>query len=191
MRSRQRETSTNRHAGFTLMEVLVTVIILSIGLLGVAGMQFNSLKSNQGAMQSSLATMLVLDGADRLRSNTAGVTNAEYNLISAAVADPGCIAAAAGCTPAQLADYDASVWFANVAALLPGGQGVICLDSTPDDGAGTLDGTGVLDPNDAACDGAATNGLNQYVVKVWWDHDRDGVAAVNTPLRRFVMSVIP
>ncbi len=173
------------------MEVLVTVIILSIGLLGVAGMQFNSLKSNQGALQSSLATMLVLDGTDRLRSNTAGVTNAEYDLIFAAAADPGCIAAAAGCTPAQLADYDASVWFANVAALLPGGQGVICLDSTPDDGAGTLDGTGVLKQGNVGCDGAATNGLNQYVVKVWWDHDRDGVAAVNTPLRRFVMSVIP
>lgn len=56
-------------AGFTLIEILVTVIVLSIGLLGLAGLQATSLKFNSTAYQRSQATSLAYDIIDRMRAN--------------------------------------------------------------------------------------------------------------------------
>ncbi len=54
--------------GFSLIEVLVSVVILSLGLLGVAGMQVLSLQSGHSAYQRSQATWVANDLADRLRA---------------------------------------------------------------------------------------------------------------------------
>jgi len=164
-------------AGFTLMELLITVVILSIGLLGLAGLQFHSLRGNQNAYMSSIATAQVWDAADRVRANLKGAEDDHYKALTASgVEDPGCISS--GCTTAQLAQYDAFVWHGRNAALLPGGEGVICLDSTPSDGA---------DQAGHDCDGSQTAGMDIFVAKVWWDDDRDPA----TPLRRQVMSFVP
>jgi type IV pilus assembly protein PilV len=152
------------------MEVLVTVVILSIGLLGVAGLQFSSLRGNQAAFHHSIAAYLAADAADRLRANVAGIRNPdtdearnEYDLITEAGSDPGCIDS--GCTYATLADHDAYEWISSIEDQLPSGEGVICRDSTP------YDGTGSDDPQ---CNGNAdANGLAVFAIKVWWDDDRD------------------
>lgn len=170
--------------GFTLMEVLVTVVILSIGLLGVAGLQFGSLRGNQSAFHSSIAAALAAEGADRIRANLPGVRDRDtgvartaYDLITSAGADPGCIDA--GCTYAQLAEYDAFEWITKIESLLPAGQGTICRDSTP------YDGTGSDAPE---CDGNQdANGLDVFAIKVWWDHDRDP----QTPRLAYRMSIVP
>jgi type IV pilus assembly protein PilV len=120
----------NASGGFTLMEVLVTVVILSIGLLGIASLQFNSLRGNQSGLESSVAVALALEGADRMRANTPAV--ASYDLINAAGADPGCISSS--CSDIQVAQTDAFEWISKIEELLPGGEGVICRDSTPTDG---------------------------------------------------------
>ncbi len=162
-------------AGFTLMEVLITAIILSVGLLGLAGLQFNALRSNQSAAQSTLAVLQVIDGADRLRSNTAGVAKNYYNnLIGDADDDPGCIDSNEGCGIEALAKYDHWSWSQQIAAL-PYGQGVICLDSTPNDGTSK---------KEHGCDG---EGVNVFAIKIWWDDDRNP----DTKLRRHTMSLIP
>ncbi len=177
MRQQRFTIKADRQRGLTLMELLITVVILSIGLLGLAGLQFHSLRGNQNADMSSVATAQVWDAADRLRANLAGAEDGYYdNLTDGAVADPGCISN--GCSAAQLAEYDAHVWHARNAELLPGGQGVICLDSTPNDGSSRT-GHG--------CDDSQTNGMDIFVAKVWWDDDRDPA----TPLRRHVMSFVP
>jgi len=177
----------NRAAGFTLMEILVSVIVLSIGLLGVAGLQFNSLRGNQDALHASLAVMLVAEGTDRLRANVPGADAGAYDVIvGPSASDPGCTASA--CAPAALADHDAYEWVNKVRDGLPLGMGVICLDSTPDDGDG--DGRHGTDP---ACDNLQSNGIDSYAVKVWWDHDGDGTPNQDghTDLIGFSMSVIP
>ena len=56
-------------AGFTLIESLVALLVLSIGLLGVAAMQLASLQANNGAFQRTQATFLAQDIADRMRAN--------------------------------------------------------------------------------------------------------------------------
>ena len=173
--------------GFTLMEVLVTIVILSIGLLGVAGLQLNSLRGNQNALEASVATNLAMEGADRIRANLPGIRNPDtgianrtyYDLINAAGTDPGCITTSTGCTVAEIAQTDAYEWITRIQQLLPGGEGVICRDGTPNDGTSA---------DAPACDGATgPNGEDIFAIKIWWDHDRDPT----TPLLGYRMSLIP
>jgi type IV pilus assembly protein PilV len=163
--------------GFTLLEILITVIILSIGILGLAGLQFNALRSNQSAAQSTVAVLQVIDAADRLRGNLAGVASGSYDSLTGENStDPGCIQT--GCTSTQLAQYDDWAWHQQITRALPDGQGVICLDSDPNDGTSS---------SDAKCDGNTTNGLRIFAAKVWWDDDHNP----QTPHRRHTMSIAP
>lgn len=109
--------------GFSLLEVLIAIVILAIGLLGVARLQANSVGFNHGAYLRSQATLQVYDMADRMRSNMPGVTAGNYNAIAGTPADPNCFAA--GCTPAQMAQYDTFEWNTANAAQLPGGVGTV------------------------------------------------------------------
>ena len=67
--------------GFGLIEVLVTIIIISVGLLGVASLQLISLKNVNNTQFRTLATIYAYDMAERMRSNKAGVDAGAYNKI--------------------------------------------------------------------------------------------------------------
>ncbi|MCK9604948.1 MAG: type IV pilus modification protein PilV [Methylomonas sp.] len=110
--------------GFTLIEVLVAVIILAIGLLGLAGIQTVGLKNNQSAYTRSQATQLAYDIADRMRANVAGA--ATYTAINPpdAASTNNCFNAT-GCTPAEMAESDLFAWNATLTDVLPGGSGTI------------------------------------------------------------------
>jgi type IV pilus assembly protein PilV len=149
--------------GFTLIEVLVSALILSIGLVGVAGLQALSLKNNQSAYMRSQASALAYDLADRMRTNVAGATAGFYDPAQAAT-HASC-STPTGCTPQQSAENDLAEWNAALAENLPMGTGFVCIDSTP------YDGSGVGDPQ---CDGTGT----RHSIKIWWDDDRDGVISV-------------
>ncbi|MCX2975069.1 type IV pilus modification protein PilV [Halieaceae bacterium IMCC8485] len=64
--------------GFTLIEVLVTLLIISIGLLGLAGLQVTTLKSQLETYQRAQAILLVQDMVNRLRVNTLAARNGDY-----------------------------------------------------------------------------------------------------------------
>ncbi|MGK9065744.1 type IV pilus modification protein PilV [Stutzerimonas chloritidismutans] len=66
--------------GATLIEVLVAMLILSVGLLGLAGMQMTALKSNQSAYYRSQATVLAYDIIDRMRANRTEALNGVYDI---------------------------------------------------------------------------------------------------------------
>lgn len=68
----------NRHRGFTLIEVLVTLLVLAIGLLGLAGMNARMLNSQFEAYQRAQAMLLVEDMASRIRSNPAAARSGNY-----------------------------------------------------------------------------------------------------------------
>lgn len=155
--------------GFTLLEVLVTIVIISVGMLGLAGLQARGLQNNHSSLQRTLAVYQAYDMADRMRANIVGVNNNNYDNLSGTPSDPGCITS--GCTPAQLTDYDMRIWNLANASLLPNGVGVVCRDSSPEDGTSAA----------AGCDGTGTI----YAIKLWWSDDRSG-----TPTR-FVMSFRP
>jgi len=163
-----------QQSGFSLIEVLVSALILAIGLVGVAGLQAVSLKNNQSTFMRSQAAALAYDLADRMRANVPGATAGAYDP-SAAALSSGCNTVS-GCTPVALAAHDIAEWNALIAAYLPLGQGFVCIDSTPNDGTGT---------GNPQCDGTGT----QFSVKIWWDDDRDGVMTVSaTNNERIVIS---
>lgn len=94
--------------GTSLIEVLVAVVVLAIGLLGVAGMQMSALRNNQSAYQRSAAAMLASSIVERMQANRAQVSTGAYNLAPGA---PGCAAPAAG---ASLAQQDLASWIAEM-----------------------------------------------------------------------------
>ncbi len=161
----------SRCRGFTLIEVLISMIILAVGLLGISGLQVTGLRSNASALLRSQATMSASDMADRMRANNIGFTAGNYDQ-PAATANANC-KTTAGCTPAEMASNDMSIWSTNISNTLPSGAGTVCLDSTPIDGASSAA---------AACDGLGTS----YAIKIWWQDNRDSAAA----LKRFVVTYL-
>ena len=69
---------TSRQRGFTLVEVLVTVIIISIGLLGVAGLQLAAMRSNHSAYLRTQATIAAYDLIDRMRTDPASFNGEHF-----------------------------------------------------------------------------------------------------------------
>lgn len=107
-----------RAGGFTLLEVLIALVILSIGLLGIAGLQGVGLKSSHGAYLTSQASLLAYDMADRIRANPQMLDT--YDGFTSANVD---CAAALPTTP--LATADLAEWACAVRELLPAGSGTI------------------------------------------------------------------
>lgn len=107
-------------SGFTLLEVMISLLILSIGLLGIAALQANSLKINHGAYQRSQAIFLAYDMMDRLRANR-----------TAALAGQCDIALGATLGGTDMCDVDVTDWQDNfVGALLPSGVGSVDCSTT-------------------------------------------------------------
>lgn len=153
-----------KQQGFTLVEILVTIVIFAFGMLGVAGLQLVSLTGMDTAQFRSVATLKASDMAERIRANS----GATYVGVSATKANcrasyyNSTVAAPSGCVANVLAADEISDWETELSKRLPDGKGAICNDSTPNDGT----------PAATACDG---NG--PVVVKVWWtDKPRSKVA---------------
>jgi len=110
--------------GFSMIEVLITILIFSFGLLGMAVLVTTGMRSNNVAQYRSIATQQTLDMADRMRANLAGVRSGSYDDLGADIlVSSDCVAAE--CDTAQLAVYDQSQWNTANAALLPGGAGTV------------------------------------------------------------------
>jgi type IV pilus assembly protein PilV len=107
--------------GFTLVEAMVALVVLSVGMLGIAGLYVTTLRSGGGAIYRMQAVNLVSDLADRIRANR----NANLAYLGAPANNNCYGAGAAVCTPQQMATNDLLVWQAQVVATLPGGIGAI------------------------------------------------------------------
>lgn len=112
--------------GFTLVEILVTLVVLSIGLLGLAGLQLNGLKSNHSAYLRSQATILTQDIIDRMRVNRISAITGSYDIsLGDDPTQVSCEGPGADCTAASLADSDLSEWKGLLEDSLPSGDGSI------------------------------------------------------------------
>ncbi len=114
----------NSQSGFTLLEILVAIVVLSLGLLGLAGLQAATLRNNQVAYYRAIVIQQTNDIADRIRANQAGAKAGNYNNLTATIpTDPDCVTNS--CTASQIATADHSQWNNNNARLLPGGTGTV------------------------------------------------------------------
>jgi type IV pilus assembly protein PilV len=94
--------------GFTLIEVLISALILAVGLLGVAALQTQGLKHNVSAMYRTQAVQFSNDIIDRIRANPTG--SYAVALASSPIAATNCSSSTAACTVATMAQYDLTQW---------------------------------------------------------------------------------
>jgi len=139
--------------GFTLVEVLVAMVVLSGGLLGLAALQATTLASNQMSYNRSQAVQLAYDMSDRMRANLADasfLTTSTYSTIAPNVAtiQNDCMVVSLTCTPAKMAQNDLYQWNEAIKVALPGCASVPC-------------GTIIL------------NG-SVFTIRLNWDDNRDG-----------------
>jgi len=150
------------NTGFTLIEVLISMLVLAVGLLGLAGLQATGMRNNLSAYTRSQATQLAYDMADRMRTNSVDAstygasTYITIDPVSDAAVQASCTAIANACSTAQMAEQDLFEWNRDLTAILPAGVGDIAV-------AGTL-----------------------FTITVNWDDNRDG--AVNGDDPSFQMS---
>ncbi|NJD05253.1 MAG: type IV pilus modification protein PilV, partial [Methylococcaceae bacterium] len=110
--------------GFTLVEVLVAVLVLAIGLLGMAGLQAVGLKNNNTAYLRSQATFLAYELADRMRANNA-VLNEFYGTVTGTEANPNNDCTSAPCSQQDMAKNDIYQWLQSLQSSLPMGTGTV------------------------------------------------------------------
>ena len=153
------DPSATRLAGFTLIEVAIAMLILSIGLLGVAGLHAKGMQATYQSQQRSVAMTQARDLIDRMRANLAGTRAGEYlNTIPTAAPSPDCESAGSTCDASQLAMSDLYNWDDMNRRLLPSGQGsVACTDIDP--------GTPAVLESGSAC-----------LITLRWDGDKTGAA---------------
>jgi len=106
--------TTNIHktasSGFTLLEVMVAMVIFSIGLLGLAGLQSAGLRNNQLSYSTSLATQLVYDMADRMRNNNNSVVINGYATTSSGFTPTATNCVTSSCASNVMVGFDLTEW---------------------------------------------------------------------------------
>ena len=142
----------NKSNGFTLIEVLISLVVLSLGLLGLAALQASSLRSNQGAYYRSQAAQFAYNIADRMRANVVeaskGATSKYITTdVDDAVAKSVCTTLNGNCSSANMAENDLYESYENLVLELPLVQADILFDATD----------------------------NVFTVTLQWDENRDGV----------------
>ena len=129
----------DRQQGVTLIEALVTLLVLAVGALGIASMQLAGLKYASGSYGRTQAVILADDMANRLKSNRVFALNLDddgavagqspYELTGFDSATPAvtadCLDINVVCDSQQLADYDVLTWRNELARVLPSGRGMI------------------------------------------------------------------
>lgn len=175
-------------SGFTLLEVLITLIVLSVGLLGLAGLQTMSLRNNHDAYLRNQATIQANDLVERLRGSKVvkvnldptvdpyaeqiaryTLTNSTYTIDQIGKKIASCDTTT-GCTTAEMAGHDLYKWANANRYILPQGIGVICRDGS--DTGGIDDGSYVAGVVTTKCTNKTSQPADPLVVKIWWVDDR-------------------
>lgn len=130
--------------GFTLIEMMIALLIFSLGLMGMAALMVLSVKTNQSAYLRTQASFLAQSMADRMRANL-GLINSYNGTYSYATAATDPCASGAVCAPATMVTRDRAVWSQQLVDSLPNPSAVIncngnVLGGAPHAGASPYDG---------------------------------------------------
>lgn len=120
-------SSRNRIAtprGFTLIEVLIAMIVMSVGMLGIAGLYVHSMQAGRTSLFHHHAVTLAGDVADRIRANPKA-----FGAYAGAGANNFCVDGDINCTPTQMAANDIFLWDIQAADTLPSGTVAIVFNN--------------------------------------------------------------
>ncbi len=155
MRSTHKYSSSNRlgpgaHAsGFTLIEILVSLIVLAVGFLGMAALQSSSMQGTAGTYFRTQADMLANDLSERIRANRTGSEASAYTYAGGGAPEATC-GNADSCDSATMAAADISEWSDWVENSLPSGDAIV-----------------------------TELGQNFWAIQVMWDERRNGATGTN------------
>lgn len=138
-----------RVRGFTLLEVLVAVVIISLGMLGVAALLLTVQKADASAYIQQQAVQSAYDILDRMRANLQGTQAGYYaGTFNPPFAAPAtnCVGSGNVCTDKQLAKFDTAQWASSDLASLPQGSATIASAASSN---GNVDVTVTVNWNDA------------------------------------------
>ena len=125
---------TFRRTGFTLLEVLVALLVLSIGLLGIGKLVMLSSRANDSAYMRSQATALAYSILDAMRANRSEALSGTYDITLGAGPAAVTCTVAAPCNSATQAQNDLNLWKSALTAALPAGDGSVTTATVPNAG---------------------------------------------------------
>jgi type IV pilus assembly protein PilV len=112
--------------GFSLIESMVALVVVSVGMIGIAGLYGQGLSAGRTALYRTQAVNLAADMADRIRVNRLGGANYGGPAANNNCDPPGAV----NCSPAQMAAHDLFVWTNQVTQQLPNGAGTVVVAGT-------------------------------------------------------------
>ena len=139
-----------RQRGETLLEVLISVLVFSFGLVGLASLQISTMQKGRETTEFNIAVQLAGELAEQIRANPNALALGWYNEPTQPLL-PGC--EADQCQLRSFTNTGLSYWQNSIDTRLPGAQAQVCRDSSPGDGT----------PNEPLCDDTGA-----YTVKLWW-----------------------
>jgi len=120
MNKQTRKRLHARIAGISMVEALVALVVISVGMLGIAGLYVSSLQAGRSAnLRIQAVTTMASDISDRIRANKSGLVN--YNKAATGTGVPHACTTPTACTPVFVAENDLYVWTNAVTAALPAG----------------------------------------------------------------------
>jgi type IV pilus assembly protein PilV len=140
--------------GFSMIEVLVTLLIISLALLGTAGLQAYSMRMNQAGQFRTLAVFLVADLAERIEANKPAAVSGLYVVAeSSAPVAANAVCLNGACDASTLAGFDLAQWQNIVSTRLPQSSWQVCVDAN----------------RDSVCDAGVvpSNPIN-YLIRISW-----------------------
>lgn len=172
----QVRSRAGRAAGVSLVEVLIAIVVLSVGMLGTLGTMNGSIRLSWSAGARGQAAIGLESIAEALRANpsallaltgaTGTTTGASTGTTTTSGPADACFSSStSGCTPAAASQTIVALWQQSLADTLAKGRGTICRDSAPGSHAPALSGTAI----NWNCDGK-----EPFVAKVCWDETRLG-----------------
>lgn len=117
---RQLPKRPERRAGFTLVEVLIALIIMSVGMLGIAGLYVHSMNAGRTSVFRHHAVTLAGDVGDRIRANPGG--GITYEVTAPPGINNNCVAGGVDCDATQMAQHDVFLWSRQATGTLPNGS---------------------------------------------------------------------
>ena len=128
MKKTYQTLASRLQSGATLIEALVSILILSLGLLGMASLQLNALSFQKSSATTHRVAELTNDISEKIRANPTGAKDGEYGYTatysiakSATVTSNLCRSSGVDCTAQDIAEDDVSAWLVKAQRALPGG----------------------------------------------------------------------
>ena len=132
----------NCERGFSLLEVLIALLVLSVGLLGIAGMQTISLRFNHQSYERTQATVLISEMFEKISANPVAARAGAFDNVAPGATSGSFVygSCPASCTASQLAAYDLFRWKSSIEdpRKLAQGQGTIARVTVDPDGANSF-----------------------------------------------------